>query len=182
MAMQSTTRLRAGLSIVCFAALMTMACGGSASSPTSPTQATPPVTPAAPPATPPVTPPATPPAPTTPASPGRLAITITPNPVPWSNEPIAGCSLPNTWRYDQLLENTGGTRLSLSDRADAFDGAHVSSRTISVILTPGQRVAIQTRWCSANATAHVAQTTFAGVDDAGNRINVTGALVTLRAR
>ena len=49
--------------------------------------------------------------------------------MPWSNTPIDGCSLPNTWQYDQILVNSGRTRLTISDRADSFDGAAASTRT-----------------------------------------------------
>jgi hypothetical protein len=103
--------------------------------------------------------------------------------VPWSSQPIDGCSLPKTWQYDQVLSNSGGTRLTISDRADAFDGTEVSTRTgLGIVLAPGAQTSIRTRWCSANATEHRAQTTFSGSDDAGNRINVTGPTVRLAAR
>jgi hypothetical protein len=103
--------------------------------------------------------------------------------VPWSSQPIEGCGLPNTWQYDQVLVNSGGTRLTISDRADSFDGANVSNRTgLGIVLAPGAQTSIRTRWCSANAIEHRAQTTFSGSDDAGNRINVTGPTVTLAAR
>ena len=112
-----------------------------------------------------------------------MDITITPNPVPWNAGPIEGCSLPNAWQYDQILVNSGGTRLTISDRADSFDGAEVSKRSgLGIVLVPGAQTSIRTRWCSANATEHRAQTTFSGSDDAGNRISVAGPTVRLAAR
>jgi hypothetical protein len=103
--------------------------------------------------------------------------------VAWSSQPIDGCSLPNTWQYDQILSNSGGTRLTISDRSDSFDGTEVSTRTaLGIVLVPGAQTSIRTRWCSANATEHRAQTTFSGSDDAGNRISVAGPTVRLAAR
>lgn len=103
--------------------------------------------------------------------------------MPWSSQPIDGCSLPNTWQYDQILSNSGGTRLTISDRADSFDGTEVSTRTgLGIVLAPGAQTSIRTRWCSANATEHRAQTTFSGSDDAGNRVNVAGPTVQLAGR
>ena len=103
--------------------------------------------------------------------------------MPWSNQPIDGCSLPNTWQYDQILSNSGGARLTISDRTDSFDGTDVNTRTgLGIVLAPGAQTSIRTRWCSANATEHLAQTTFSGSDDAGNRINVAGPTVRLAAR
>jgi hypothetical protein len=108
---------------------------------------------------------------------------VTPNPVPWSSQAIDGCSLPNTWQYDQILSNSGGTRLTISDRADSFDGTEVSTRSgLGIVLAPGAQTSIRTRWCSANATEHRAQTRFMGTDDAGTPFNVTGPTVRLAAR
>jgi hypothetical protein len=103
--------------------------------------------------------------------------------VPWSSEPIAGCSLPNTWRYDQTLKNTGGAQITISDRTDSFDGVQVSARSgLGIVLAPGAETSIHTRWCSANSTEHRTQTTFSGSDDAGNRIDVAGPVVRLMAQ
>jgi hypothetical protein len=103
--------------------------------------------------------------------------------VPWSSQPIEGCSLPNTWQYDQFLSNSGGTRLIISDRRDSFDGTEVSTRSgLGIVLAPGAQTSVRTRWCSANATEHRAQTTFTGSDEAGNPINVTGPMVHLAQR
>ena len=79
-----------------------------------------------------------------PSGPGKLEITITPNPVPWSSQPIEGCSLPNTWQYDQILVNSGGTRLTISDRTDSFDGVNVSTRTgLGIVLAPGAQFGLK---------------------------------------
>ena len=108
---------------------------------------------------------------------------IDPNPVPWSTEPVEGCSLANRWQYDQILRNAGGTRLTISDRVDLFDGAQVGNRTgLGIVLAPGQETSIRTRWCSANNIEHRAQTNFSGSDDAGNRISFTGPTVRLLPR
>jgi hypothetical protein len=108
-----------------------------------------------------------------------LSISISPNPVPWSPDPTPNCSLPNNWSYEQVLRNTGGTRLTISDRADFFDGVQVSTRTgLGITLNPGQDTSVTTRWCSGNNIQHTAQTNFNGSDDAGNRVaaSFTGLL------
>ena len=118
-----------------------------------------------------------------PSGPGVLSISISPNPVPWSSEPTPNCSLPNNWSYEQVLRNTGGTRLTISDRADFFDGVQVSTRTgLGITLNPGQDTSVTTRWCSGNNIQHTAQTNFMGSDDAGNRISITGPTVRLSPR
>jgi hypothetical protein len=110
-------------------------------------------------------------------------VTITPNPVPWSGEPVSGCSLPNTWSYEQVLRNTGGTQVIVSDRADSFDGVQVSTRSgLGIVLDPGAEHRLTTRWCSANNIEHKAQTRFTGSADGGTSIDVTGPEVTLLPR
>jgi hypothetical protein len=82
-----------------------------------------------------------------------------------------------------VLTNTGGTRLTISDRTDSFDSVQVSARSgLGIVLAPGEETSIRTRWCSANSTEHQTQTSFTGSDDANNRISVTGPVVHLMAR
>ena len=54
-------------------------------------------------------------------------MTISPNPVPFSGQPItdiATCATrPNTWFYDQILKETGGVAVTVTRRVDTFDGA-----------------------------------------------------------
>ena len=110
-------------------------------------------------------------------------MSITPNPVPWSGTPIDGCSRPNTWTYEQVLRNTGGATLTVSDRTDYMNGAKVSERSgLGIVLAPGADRAITTRWCSANATEQTARTDFFGSDGSGGRITFTGPTVRLLAR
>jgi hypothetical protein len=108
-------------------------------------------------------------------------VTVDPNPVPWSGQPIDGCSsLPNTWFYDQQLRNVGGTRLTVSDRVDHFDGVQVSARSgLGIVLDPGAEATITTRWCSANNVEHTARTDFSGSDEAGTRVSLSGPTVQL---
>jgi len=107
--------------------------------------------------------------------PGALSVTIVPNPVPWSGEPVSGCDLPNTWFYDQVLKNVGGMSVTVSDRTDSFDGVEVSSRSgLGIVLGPGAEFTITTRWCSANNIEHITHTSFSGSDDAGARVTLTG--------
>ena len=175
MVMFWSTRLRTFSRVfVCLAALATSGCGGTENSPTGPTPAGEPLAFA----------PAPDPAPgAEPGTPGVLNVTITPNPVPRSSEPAPGCNLANRWHYEQTLRNTGGTRVTISDRADAFDGVEVSRRTgLEIVLEPGADAAVSTEWCSSNNIEHHARTSFSGSDDSGNRVTFAGTTVRLLPR
>ena len=105
---------------ICLAAaasVFLISAGCSDSSPTSPTPTT---------STPPATQPG--PAPTTPTtstSTGAVTVTINPNPVPHSGAAItdaAGCvGVRFTWFYDQVLQETGGSTVTFTNRIDLFD-------------------------------------------------------------
>ena len=159
---------------VCLAALAMSGCGSTEDSPTGPTATSGPgtATPAPDPA----------PAPE-PGTPGLLNVTISPNPVPRSSEPAPTCNLANRWHYEQTLRNTGGTRVTISDRADSFDGVDVSKRgDLGIVLEPGAEAAISTEWCSPNNIEHRARTSFSGSDDSGNRVTFAGTTVRLLPR
>ena len=117
---------------------------------------------------------------------GRVAVTINPNPVPFSGQPItdvASCrDRPNTWFYDQVLRETGGVAVTITERVDSFDGAVTSRSNPGIRIPPNGSTTIRTRWCSSAATAHTAQTNFSGTDANGNTWNVTGPTVRLNAR
>jgi hypothetical protein len=161
------------------AALATSNCGSTDPIPTAPS-ATPAPTPGPAPAPSPTPGPTPAPSPAPAPSPGSLQVTISPNPVPWSNTPIPNCSLTNTWTYTQILENVGGAEITISDRTDFFDGAQTGQRSgLGIVLAPGAKTTLTTRWCSANATEHHTRTDFTGTDARNNRINVKGPDVTL---
>jgi hypothetical protein len=110
-------------------------------------------------------------------------VTINPNPVPYSNPPVSSCSLANTWQYTQVLKNTGGATITISDRENFFDGVSVSKQSgLGVVLAPGGATSISTHWCSANNIEHRAATNFTGSDTANNRINFAGPTVRLMAK
>lgn len=192
--MNSSKRLRTCciVFVFCLAALAG-ACGSVEESPTgpSPVDAPQPTQTPAPAPTPTPEPTPTPaptpspaPAPTpAPSGPAAFSVTVTPNPVPWSGEPVPNCNLANRWHYDQILRNTGGRRVTVSDRTDFFDGARVSTRSgLGIVLEPGAETTIRTRWCSANNIEHRAQTNWSGSDETGARIDVNGVVVRLLPR
>jgi hypothetical protein len=109
-------------------------------------------------------------------------VQINPNPVPFNGQPVDGCSSPNTWVYEQVLRNSGGTRLRLTQRVNYFDGAERSRPNVDISIDPGQSTSVTTRWCSNTSAQHTARTDWMGADTAGRSINVTGPTVTLRAR
>jgi len=116
-----------------------------------------------------------------------VAVTVNPNPVPFSGRPITDASScansPNTWFYDQVLTETGGADVTITGRVDTFDGRVVNTRNDLNIAIPARGSAtLQSRWCSAQPTAHTAQTSFSGRDASGNTFNVDGPTVRLLAR
>lgn len=155
--------------LACLVALVTAACGSIEPSPTSPSP-----TPA--------------PSPAPGSVGGRLAVTVAPNPVPWSGQAIAdaaGCTnVPNTWFYTQVLTNSGTNAITVNDRVDLFNGAQVSTRgSLGIALAAGATTSITTRWCSVASGAQTAQTNWSGVDTTtGAALAVTGPMVTLQAR
>jgi hypothetical protein len=171
--------MRSYLYLLCATVMLiiAVACGG-----TSPTAPSPTPDPAPAPApTPTPTPPPEPTPP--PTGPGRLEITITPNPVAYADPPASGCgSLPHTWQYTQTLRNSGGATITISDRVNFFDGTEVSRQSsLGIVIQPGGTFTVtpQTRWCSANNIEHTARTDWSGTDAAGASIAVTGPLVRL---
>lgn len=175
MATKSSKWLRTyAITAVCFTALAAAACGSVEPSPTAPT-----------PLPTPAPSPAPSPAPT-PSGPGKLEVTINPNPVPWSGNPIegSGCTgVTNTWFYTQVLRNTGGKAIVVSDRTDFFNNREVSKRNgLGISIAAGAETSVTTRWCSAGAGPHIAKTDFSGQDADGAGVVFHGNTVTLSAR
>lgn len=103
-----------------------------------------------------------------------------PNPVPYLGQPIPNCSLPHTWQYEQVLKNTGGVAVTISDRENFFDGVSTSKQSgLGMVINPGAETRVTTRWCSANNIEHTAATNWSGSDAGGTRINVNGPQVRL---
>ena len=117
---------------------------------------------------------------------GRVEVTINPNPVPFSGQPmtdIASCSTrPNTWFYDQVIREVGGVAVTITERVDMFDGAVTSRTNPSLRIAANGSTTVRTRWCSAAATAHTAQTNFSGTDANGRSWTFTGPMVRMQAR
>ena len=165
---------------ICFAAaaaVLLIGAGCSDSSPTSPTPTT---------ATPPATQPGSAPTPPPTANPaGAVTITINPNPVPHSGARIAdapGCAnVQFTWFYDQVLQETGGSAVTFTNRIDLFDDRETNNRAINVVVPANGSVTVGSRWCSSNRAAHSSQTRWTGTDAAGRSISVLGPRVILNA-
>ncbi len=178
MATKSSNWLRTyAIVAVCVTALTAAACGSVEPSPTAPS-------PVPSPAPSPSPSPSPSPAPT--SGPGRLQVTINPNPVSWSGTPIqgSGCDgVTNTWFYNQVLRNTGGKAIVVSDRTDFFNNREVSRRNgLGINIAPGAESTVTTRWCSASVGPHTAKTDFSGQDVDGVSVVFSGNTVTLNAR
>ena len=112
-----------------------------------------------------------------------MSVSISPNPVPWSGAAVSGCNLANRWHYEQVLTNTGGTTVTVSDRVDFFNGTEVRRRgDLGIVLEPGAEARIATEWCSSNNIEHRAQTNFSGSDADGNPVTVAGTTVRLQPK
>jgi len=151
------------------AAVVVISCGGESSPPTAPT-APPPV----------VAPPPQPP----PAARGHVDASVVPNPVPYSGDRISdvpGCaSSQNTWFYDQILTETGGSTVTFTQRIDLFDNSRTNDRSdLSIVVPANDSITLKTRWCSATSVEHTAESRFSGKDAAGNEISVTSGVVRL---
>ena len=131
----------------------------------------------------------TPPPPTSPQPPpvtgsGAVQITIVPNPVPYSGQPItddtACANRNNTWYYEQVLKEVGGAEVVLTNRVDTFDGWPVYERSnLNIVVPANGTITIKTRWCSASSSEHNAHTTFSGRDAKNNPVTATGGVVKL---
>jgi hypothetical protein len=156
---------------ICVAILASAACSNGTSTPTAPSTPTPAPTPAPAPA---------------PVTTANVQITITPNPVAFSGQPItdaASCAgSKNTWFYEQNLKENGGAAVTLTSRTDKFDERVVNNTTNLNLAIPAMgATTIQSRWCSSQAVAHTAQSSFSGTDANGHTITVDGPLVNLKS-
>jgi len=152
-------------------AFVAIGCGSESSPTTAPTTPSPVVTPAP---TPTPTPPAR----------GRVEMSVVPNPVPYSGDRIAdvpGCvTSQNTWFYDQILTETGGSTVTFTQRIDLFDNSRTNDRSdLSIVVPANDSITLKTRWCSATSVEHTAESRFSGKDAAGNEISVTSGVVRL---
>lgn len=158
------TTERRRLLFACGAALFSAMC--SESSPTGPSSPNPP------------------PGTTLPPSTGTVSVEIVPNPVPFSGQPItdaSGCSgSKNTWFYEQVFTEAGGSEVIFRNRIDTFDGFTVNELSgLNIVVPANGTVTLRSRWCSANATEHTARSSFTGQDARGNLVTVTGPSVRL---
>jgi hypothetical protein len=156
-------------------ALAGAACGDD--SPTSPDSVDPPPTAGSP---PPTTPP-----PSAPDPVGTLNVQVNPNPVPHSGARIPdapGCAnVQFTWFYDQVLSETGGSAITLTNRIDLFDERETNNRAVNIVVPANGSITVPTRWCSSNRAAHSAQTRWSGTDASGRSVTVMGPRVVLNA-
>jgi hypothetical protein len=155
--------------VVLFAILAGVAaCSGETQSPMEPTST-------------PVSAPAAPAAPAT----ASVQIAINPSPVPFSGQPItdsAGCAgSKNTWFYQQNFKENGGVTVTFTSRIDKFDGRVVNNGAINLVLPALGATTLSSRWCSSQAVAHTAQSSFSGTDANGHTITVDGPVVALQS-
>jgi hypothetical protein len=119
--------------------------------------------------------------------PAGLEVEVTPNPVPWSRTPDSESTcgdVLNTWFYTQVLRNTGGSTIVVTDRADYFNNREVSRRSnVGITLEPGAETRITTRWCSVSSVVQTAQTDWGATDTStAAGLTVVGPRVTLQAK
>jgi hypothetical protein len=127
------------------------------------------------------------PIPTPPSTHMRVSIRLDPDPVPHDGKPItdtSACRRPEmkyTWFYDQLIHAETGVSVDLSERENFFDGVFTSRIGGSLILKGNGTINLHTRWCSAVAKFHYAQTRFKGRDEYGEPVEISGPWVRLMA-
>ena len=138
-----------------------------------------------PPGPPPIAQPGVP-VPTPPSTHFRLSMKVDPEPVAHSGVPVPLFSCRDnryTWYYDQHLVSETGVPVTFTERENFFDGRFTSKNTEQIRLggngAPNKAAVLHTRWCSAVARPHYAQTRFKGVSDDGEVIVVSGPMVRL---
>ena len=120
-----------------------------------------------------------------PPSTGSVKVEITPNPVPFSGQPVTdagpGCqNVKNTWFYDQVFTESGGSEVTFKNRTDTFDGFVVNELSgLNIVVQANGTLTLHTRWCSGNPTDHTARSSFTGTDASGKVVTVTGPTVKL---
>jgi hypothetical protein len=105
--------------------------------------------------------------------------------VPGDTNAVSGCdsSRPNRWRWEQILRNTGGTRITLTERKNFLNGGDFSTvSSFTINIEPGASHTQPTAFCSAVNDDQTFRTDWSGSDAGGNRISVTGPNVSLRKR
>jgi len=126
-----------------------------------------------------------PPAPTLPPSTGSVKVEVDPNPVPFSGQPVTdagpGCNnVKNTWFYDHVFTETGGSEVTFTNRTDTFDGFVVNELSgLKIVVQANGTLILHTRWCSGNPTEHTARSSFTGTDASGKIVTVTGPIARL---
>lgn len=142
-------------------------------------------TPTSPDPTPPPTAGGPPPPTNNPTPTGVLNVQINPNPVPHSGARIPdapGCAnVAYTWFYDQVLSESGGSAITLTNRIDLFDERETNNRAVNIVVPANGSMTIQTRWCSSTRSAHSSQTRWTGTDASGRSVSVLGPRVILNA-
>ena len=129
------------------------------------------------------------PAPTaTPAPParGKLQVGIKPNPVPFSGQPVAA-GLPcagqaNTWFWDQVLTETGGSTVTITSVTTQVDSA--APNTVAppqpMVVPANGSYTRNINMCFATpAGTHSVQVLYKGVDAGGNEVSVQAPVTTL---
>lgn len=107
---------------------------------------------------------------------------IDPEPVAHSGKPVGIFScrdLKYTWYYDQYLHAETGIPVVFTERENFFDARFVSKSTQTIQLAGNGTAILHTRWCSAFAKPHYAQSRFKGKDENGEAITISGPWVRL---
>jgi hypothetical protein len=124
------------------------------------------------------------PVPTDPTVSAQMHITIDPEPVMHSGVPVpvSGCdNHPYTWYYSQVLINDSGLAITFTARENFFDGRYTSTNSQAISIPGNGTVTVETRWCSAYAKPHYAQTRFKGRDQTGAPFVISAPWVRLLA-
>ena len=120
-----------------------------------------------------------------PPSTGSVKVEVQPNPVPFSGLPVTdagpGCNnVKNTWFYDQVFTESGGSEVTFTNRTDTFDGFVVNELSgLKIVVQANGTLTLHTRWCSGNPIDHTARSSFTGTDATGKVVTVTGPAVKL---
>jgi Viral BACON domain/Putative binding domain, N-terminal len=117
--------------------------------------------------------------------PASVTFTVSPNPVPWSGQPVdrAPCiDVANTWFYDERFMETTGIQVHFTRRLDALNGSPLQDIPVDLTVPAGGTFTNPAFWCFTPDGERTIQTTFTGTDANGNAISASGPVVTLQSR
>jgi hypothetical protein len=115
-----------------------------------------------------------------------LQVSASPNPAPFSGQPIntASCKgVPNTWFYQIQETNKNSVAITITRRVERLDNMIVNDFNPNRTIAPGQVFTEDAQWCSPSSGQHTVDMAYTAIDANKQPVVVNGPpTVTLRAK